>query len=48
MLTCTSCKIIMYGKIHHQKQYFRCKDCNRKFVVDESHWINKEKRGYIE
>ncbi|MBC6996775.1 IS1 family transposase [Lewinella lacunae] len=38
----------MYGKTHHQKQRFRCKDCNRQFVVDNGHLISKEKRGYIE
>ena len=38
----------MYGKTHHKKQRYLCKDCSRQFVEHNGHWISEEKRGYIE
>lgn len=38
----------MYGKTHHTKQRYRCKDCGRQFVAENNHSISQEKRDQIE
>ena len=37
--SCDSEKIIKYGKIHNEKQRFKCKNCGRQFVENPENKI---------
>jgi transposase-like protein len=50
MLTCPRCQCqdtIKNGKTHYKKQNYRCKQCNRQFVADNTHTIPEQTKRFI-
>ena len=50
MPTCPRCQCqdsIKNGKTHYKKQNYRCKQCNRQFVADNTHTIPEQTKRFI-